>query len=228
MVAMKGTVTVLAALALAGGCGGRQMLDLPAVDGGGAGASGSAGAGTVGAAGMTGGGAMTGVAGSTGSAGSTGTTGVPFKTAGIDLTLAPPTFSMTCDSGIGVVTFFNPCLVGFSLSNSLDPSSPSPHEVECTVANAAQTIAWTFLVVFPPGQNPQQLVLTPTSVGADLNGERAQISNIKGALTFTVVSPTQRAFEGRFTGNVTWIEASGGTVQCKIDTALWGAPGNFG
>jgi hypothetical protein len=50
---------------------------------------------------------------------------------------------------------------------------------------------------------------------------------VTGALALDVVDPSKRAFEGQFTGAVTWIEASGETVQCKIDTPVWGAPGPF-
>ena len=214
MAAISSTVL----LALAGACGGRQMLDLPATDvgaGAGAGASGSAGA--------------VGTAGTIGTAGASGSAGSPFTVGALDLATAPPMFSMTCDSGIGVITFVNPCLIGGKIGGDLtDASSPGPHEIECTIANAAETVAWSFMMIFPPFQNPQSVLpLTPTAVGADLNGQRARISMVTGALTLDIVDPTQRAFEGRFTGAVTWIEASGAMVQCKIDTPVWGAPGPF-
>jgi hypothetical protein len=65
-------------------------------------------------------------------------------------------------------------------------------------------------------------------LGVDLgNGQEARISMVTGALTFLRVDPTNRAFVARFIGAVTWIESSGATFHCKMDTPIWGAPGPF-
>ena len=136
---------------------------------------------------------------------------------------------MTCDSGVGVITFVNPCLVGQVLGGDHDPTVPGPHEVECTVETSAGSVGWSFELIFPPLQNPQTILpLTPTALGVDLgNGEKAGISVVTGALTFSRVDPTNRAFVARFIGVLTWTEPSGATFQCKMDTPIWGAPGPF-
>lgn len=228
MPAMLRSWAFAAALALVASCGGRQMLDLPATTDAAAGASGAVG--RTGSAGMFGGAGETGVAGAAGVAGTSGAAGASAVAVGfIDLTQAPPTFSMTCDSGVGVITFVNPCLVGQVLGGDHDPTSPGPHEVECTVATPAGNVGWSFEVIFPPLQNPQTILpLTPTALGVDLgNGQQARISMVTGALTFSRVDPTNRAFVARFIGGVTWTEPSGATFQCKMDTPVWGAPGPF-
>jgi len=207
------------ALALIASCGGRQILDLPATTGVAAGASG--GIGTTGNAGASGDAGETGVAGAAGS---------PAPTVGfVDLTQAPPTFSMTCDSGVGVITFVNPCLVGYVLDGDRDPTAPGPHEVGCTVATPIGNVGWSFEVLFPPLQNPQTILpLISTASGVDLgNGQQARISMVMGGLTFSHVDPTNRAFVARFIGVVTWTEPSGATFQCQVDTPVWGAPGPF-
>jgi hypothetical protein len=228
MPAMTRTWAFVAALALVAGCGGRQMLDPPATTGAAAGAAGAGGgngnAGTFGAAGETG------VAGASGAAGTAGVVGAPAPAVGlIDLTQAPPTFSMTCDNGVGSITFVNPCLVGWVAGGDQNPMSPGLHEVECTVATPAGNVGWSFEVMFPSLQNPQTILpLTPTASGVDLgNGQQARISMVTGALTFSRVDPTNRAFVARFIGSVTWTEPSGATFQCKMDTPVWGAPGSF-
>jgi hypothetical protein len=204
--AMNRTLAVLAALALIGGCGGRQMLD-PPDDGGGAGTSGAAVGGASGAAGVP---------------------SEPVVMGPIDLTQAPTTFSMKCGNGAGVMTFVNPCLVGYSL-NGGSASGITDHEVECALATPAGSVGWSFLVLLPPTPNPQTFFpITPTAAGVDLgNGEPAQISMVTGALTFSRVDLTNRAFIARFTGDVTWTESSGATVLCTLDTPVWGAPGQF-
>jgi hypothetical protein len=222
MAAMTRTWALAAALALVASCGGRQTLDLPADDDGTAGTSATAGNG--GAAGATA------AAGNSGAAGAFGAAGAMAPAVGfIDLRQAPPTFSMKCDSGVGVITFVNPCLVGQALGGTSDPTSTSAREVECTVATPAGDVGWSFLMIFPPLQNPQTfLPLTPTASVVDLgNGQQARISMVTGALTFSRVDPTNRAFVARFIGGVTWTEPSGATFQCTIDTPVWGAPGGF-
>jgi hypothetical protein len=207
MAAMVRTWALAAAFALVASCGGRQMLDPPATAGAAAGAGGNGGAG-----------------------GSIGAAGAAAPAVGfIDLTQAPPTFSMTCDSGVGVITFVNPCLVGQKIGGDLDPTSPGPHEVECTVATPTGNVGWSFEMIFPPFENPQTILpLTPTALAVDLgNGQAARISMVTGALTLLRVDPTNRAFVGRFIGSVTWTESSGVTFHCKMDTPVWGAPGPF-
>jgi hypothetical protein len=217
---MMNTWAFAAALALVASCGGRQMLDLPATTGAAAGASGAMG--TTGDAGMFGDAGETGVAGASGAAGAPA---VGF----IDLTQAPPTFPMACDGGVGVITFVNPCLVGYVIGGDNDATVPGPHEVECTVETPGGNVGWSFEVIFPPLQNPQTILpLTPTALGVDLgNGQQAHISKVTGGLTFSRVDPTNRAFVARFIGVVTWTEPSGATFQCQVDAPVWGAPGPF-
>ena len=209
--AFWGTFAVFVALGLVSGCGGRQTLDVP----GAAGASDAAG--TLGSAGFA------------GTAVAVGAAGAAAPTVGtIDLSQAPPTISMTCDNGVGVITFVNPCLVGW-LIGAGGPTSTGPHEVECTSETTAGTVGWSFMVIFPPLQNPQPGVpLTPTAVAVDLgDGRQARISKVTGTLTFSRVDPTNRAFVAQLTGDVTWTEPSGATFQCQMDAPIWGGPGPF-
>jgi hypothetical protein len=246
---MKATF-VAAAIALAVGCGGRQMLDLPAADGGagrsggGAGSSGSAGAGSAGTLGDTGSAGAVGVVGSAGTFGDTGgagtfgfagttgtagTTASAYMVAPVDYTSAMPTFSMTCEGDFGDITFVGPCLVGDSLS-SHDPTVPGVHEVECnSVPAQGGGIGWSFLVTLPPVQNPQTLLIVSgtNQFVRTTTGKEARASTISGQLTFYVVDPTNLAFEADFQGVVTWVEPSGDSFQCKLFSTLWGAPGGF-
>jgi hypothetical protein len=247
MAAMRVTLGVLAAFALAAGCGGRQMLDLPAVDGGagspgrngaagsvGTGSAGSVGTGNAGTFGILGAAASSGSVGAAGTIGTTGTgaagfTGSAYMVEPVDLTIATPTFSMSCENG-ATITFVDPCLVGVSLGSAGDPSAQGIHEVECTaVAANGGSVGFSFLATLPPTQNPQNFFsLTPTGLGVALpDGQQARASAISGSLNYYVVDPKNQAFEARFTGLVTWTEPSGATFQCKMDSMIWGAPGGF-
>jgi hypothetical protein len=214
------------------------MLDLPAVDGG-AGRPGSNGAAGAAAGGSAGNGAVgvAGISGTVGAAGSIGTTGTGaagsmgsvYMVEPVDLTIATPTFSMSCPNG-AAITFVDPCLVGGNIGAPSDPSAPGAHEVECTaVAANGGSVALSFLAILPPPQNPQDLLpLTPTGLGVALpDGQQARASAISGTLNYDVVDPTNRAFEARFIGLVTWTEPSGATFQCEMDSMIWGAPGGF-
>jgi hypothetical protein len=215
---MRETLAVLAAVALAGGCGGRQMLDLAPADGGAAGTSG-------GGATTGGNGAATGSAAAGGNAGVGGAGGAPAVGI-IDLTQAPPTFSMSCDETVGTIAIVNPCLIGGKLGGNADPSSPAPHEVECKIGSSGDVV-WSFLVVFPPLQNPQMVALTPTAVDGQVGNDKARVTSVTGSLTFDRVDPTNRAFVAQFSGTVTWLEQSGRTFSCVVFDSIWGAPGPF-
>ena len=108
-------------------------------------------------------------------------------------------------------------------------TSTRVHDVECTVAAPNAVVGWSFLVNFPPLQNPETLLpLTPNAAGVVLgDGRKAAITMIAGALTFSRVDPANRAFVARFTGTVTWTESTGTSFSCAIDAPLWGAPGGF-
>jgi hypothetical protein len=147
----------------------------------------------------------------------------------VDLTIATPTFSMSCENG-ATITFQDPCLVGGNLGSAGDPSAPGGHEVECTaVAANGGSVALSFLAILPPPQNPQTLFFpTGTGLGVTLpDGQGARATAISGNLNYYVVDPKNQAFEARFTGLVTWTEPSGATFQCKMDSMIWGAPGGF-
>jgi len=210
MTVMRVTLSVLAALALGYGCGGRQMLDLPAAGGGGAAPSGAAGA--------------TGGAGSTGTAGAIGGTGgvFPMPMVGpIDFTEAPASFSMYCDGALGQIMFWNPCLVGQGIGNS------PIHEVECTSGSTGQ-IGWSFLVVLPLTQNPETVLpLTPSALAVIGDNVSASITKVDGALTFERVTPDERGFVAGFRGNVTMTDPTGATYSCFVDATIWAAPGGF-
>lgn len=68
----------------------------------------------------------------------------PSKLGPVDFSQAPPTLPMTCDHGVGAVTFDNPCLIGHNLFG--DPSAVGVHEVECTLATTSHPEAWAFLL----------------------------------------------------------------------------------
>jgi hypothetical protein len=193
MVFMRVACVVLAALALTGGCGGRQMLDLPPDPAGGGGAAGNA----------------------------------PVV-GPIDLTQAPPTFAMSCDHGVGTITFHSPCLVGAAIGGDGNPSTFRSHEVECTLATPV-AIAWSFLVILPPPQNPETVLPQTVTAGlVDLgNGQIARMSSFAGALTFSHVDPSNGSFVARFMGTTTWSDARGGTFSCTVDVPVWAAPGGF-
>jgi hypothetical protein len=201
---MRATLALIATLGLAGACGGRQMLDLPATDGGAARASGAAGA--------------TGAAGAPGATGSAGSGVFPMPQIGpIDFTNAPATLSMFCDSDAGQIRFSNPCLVGQGAGTS--------HEVECTISTSTD-VGWSFLVVLPPTQNPETVLpVTPTAVPV---GDRsAHITKIEGALTFERATADYSEFVAGFRGNVTWRDANGRTFTCIVDDTIWAAAGGF-
>jgi len=247
---MRVTLSILAALALAAGCGGRQMLDLPAADGGagspgsngaagratvGTAGTGAVGAGVAGMSGIVGAAGATGILGVAGFVGTTGTgaagfSGSVYMVEPVDLTIATPTFSMSCENG-ATITFQDPCLVGGNLNGpASDPAAQGAHEIECTaVAANGGSVGLSFLTILPPPQNPQSLfLLTPTGLGVALpDGQQARASAISGNLDYYVVDPSNRAFEARFIGLVTWIEPSGATFDCKLDSMIWGAPGGF-
>jgi hypothetical protein len=191
---------LLAVLGLAGACGGRQMLDLPAANGGAGGSSGAAG--TSGGAGTVG-----------GAAGA-----FPMPDVGpIDFTQAPASFSMYCDGRLGEIKFWNPCLVGRG----------PVHEVECSSGSTGE-IGWSFLVILPITQNPETVLpVTPSALAVIGDSVTATISKIDGALTFERVNPDQSGFVAGFRGNVTMTDSTGMTYSCVVDATIWAAPGDF-
>jgi hypothetical protein len=108
------------------------------------------------------------------------------------------------------------------------------HEVECTLAAAGHPITWTFLL--PLGQvigQPTKPISFPLPPGGipgrsiSVDGTLASVSGFAGAITFSRVDPTNRAFVARLKGTMTWTEQSGSTFSCQIDSPFWGAPGGF-
>jgi len=160
-------------------------------------------------------------------AGGAGGASAPTLTIGpVDLTQAPAQLTMSCDGGVGMITIDNPCLVGHSLEpNALETG---PHEIECTLAASVHPIVWSFELFIPVTQNPVTVLPeTPSGLLVDVGGRQARVSRATGAMTFTRVDPSNRAFVARFDGSVTWTEPSGATFSCSVDGPLWGAPGGF-
>src|ERR1700690_1534629 len=86
----------------------------------------------------------------------------------VDLTQAPATLSMTCDHGIGTITFVDPCLVGHNLADP-NGSGPGFPGVGFWLAGSAATDpgqwAWAFLLPLAQlAQNPNK----PLVFGSDL------------------------------------------------------------
>jgi hypothetical protein len=171
--------------------------------------------------------------------GATPTTGtVDDRLGPVDLTQAPATLAMTCDSGASP-SFAMPCLIGLDLvgpNAGSDPNAAGIHATECRLAQPDQPLAWSFLFPLADARaNPSKVLEAPTGLptvsgGAEaimLQGESATMSSLTGDLTFTRVDPAARAFIGAFKGTVVWTGASGAQTTCQIDGPFWGAPGNF-
>src|SRR5450432_323831 len=156
---------------------------------------------------------------------STGATGV--ATIGpVDLTQAPPTLPMTCDSGVGTIAFDDPCLVGSDLSGA--PASVGIHEVECTFSSAGHPIAWAFLLPLAQiASDPDQPLtfpapMTPSSGQVvDVAGQQARVFSVAGSLTFSRVDPPGRAFSAHFQGTITWVGVAGSMFTCAVDAPLF-------
>jgi hypothetical protein len=151
----------------------------------------------------------------------------------IDLSQAPATLGMTCGAGVGALAFEMPCLVGMNLGGQ---ASPGWHVTECRMAQSGTPIVWSFILPLQTvARNPGTVIHFPGDVpspppapGAiDLGGESARVSSVTGALTFSRVDPTGRAFIGVFSGTVVWKTTSGAETSCTLDGPFWGAPGGF-
>jgi len=163
----------------------------------------------------------------------TGATGV--ATIGpVDLTQAPPTLPMTCDSGEGTISFDNPCLVGMNVAG--DPATPGFHEVECRFTAAGHPIAWAFLlplaqVAAAPDEPlvlPDGALMTPSSGQlVVVNGKQARVLNVEGTVRFFRIDPVGRAFSALLQGTITWVIPTSSMFTCTVDAPFWGAPGNF-
>jgi hypothetical protein len=150
----------------------------------------------------------------------------------IDLTQAPAELAMTCDDGIGTLAFDNPCLVGQNLGGG--GSGIGGHEVECTLATAGHPITWSFLLplsqVIAQPTEPISFPLPPGAIAGrpiSVAGMSASVSGFVGAITFSRVDTTNRAFIAQLKGTMTWTEQSGSRFSCQIDSPFWGAPGAF-
>ncbi len=152
----------------------------------------------------------------------------------VDLAEAPATLTMTCGAGSSVALEM-PCLIGLDLSGQ-DPNGTGVHATECREASADRPLVWSFL--FPlasaranpstPLQAPADL---PTVAGPgqpiDLAGDSVTMSSVTGALTFSRVDPSVRAFAGTFKGTIVWADQSGAQTSCQVDGPFWGGPGDF-
>jgi hypothetical protein len=153
----------------------------------------------------------------------------------VDLTQAPPTLPMTCDSGVGMLAFDNPCLVGMNVAG--DPSKPGFHEVECRLTAAGHPIAWAFLLPLAqlaatpdePLVLPTDAPMTPSSGQlVDVAGLlKARVLGVAGTVTFSRIDPEGRAFSARLQGTITWVMLGGSMFTCAVDAPFWGAPGSF-
>jgi hypothetical protein len=151
----------------------------------------------------------------------------------VDLTQAPAELPTTCDHGIGLVAFDNPCLVGFNLAGQMGVGA---HEVECTLAVAGNPIAWSFILPLSQiaAQPDQPLIFpngSPITPSANkhipISGKPAGVSSVTGTVTFSRLDPPGRAFVARFVGTMIWTQDSGLTFSCAVDAPFWGAPGGF-
>jgi hypothetical protein len=152
----------------------------------------------------------------------------------VDLTQAPAELPTTCDHGIGLVAFDNPCLVGFNLGGA--PATTGVHVVECTLAVAGHPIAWSFILPLAQlAAEPDKPLTFPKDFPAGppgnqpigIGGQPAGLSGVTGTVTFSRVDPTGRAFVARLVGTMTWTQGSGSKVSCAVDAPFWGAPGSF-
>jgi hypothetical protein len=164
-----------------------------------------------------------------------GATDLAARIGPIDLTQAPATLELTCDADVGRVAFKLPCLVGMDVTSG--HSGPGLHDVECRLLEGKAPVVWSFLLPLAALANdPSQVLHTPGDLPAvptdgssiDLGGQPAQLSSIKGALSFSRIDPEGRAFAGAFAGQAVWkVTASGREITCDLDGPLWGAPGDF-
>jgi hypothetical protein len=154
----------------------------------------------------------------------------------VDLTQAPAEIATTCDHGVGTITFVNPCLVGHNLGGGSDVGF---HVVECSLTTSQDPHAWAWSFMLPlvevaktpdrPLMFPGDLPPLPASNDPEVVGGRAaHLSSVTGAVTFSRVDPTARAFIGRLKATMTWKDdSSGATFSCDADAPFWGAPGGF-
>jgi hypothetical protein len=152
----------------------------------------------------------------------------------VDVAAAPATLAMTCGSGVSVALQM-PCLIGLDLAGR-DVNGTGVHTTECRLAAPDQPLAWPFLLPLAdvranpsaPLEAPADLpTVTGSGEAIDLAGDSVRLSGVTGALTFSRVDPTARAFIGTFSGTLVWIDQAGAQTSCQVDGPLWGAPGDF-
>jgi hypothetical protein len=137
-----------------------------------------------------------------------------------------PPILLSCDNGVGTIALDNPCLVGHALN--ANGSEAGPHAVECRLSASSHPVAWSFVLSLPTTQNPVTgFPPVPGVPPVDVGGRRATVTNVAGALMFSLVDPSNRAFVARFTGVITWTDTAGATFSCSVDAPLAGAPGAF-
>jgi hypothetical protein len=150
----------------------------------------------------------------------------------VDLTQAPAQLPLSCDQGIGALAFDNPCLVGTNLSGG---GGTGFHETECRFHGMGDPVAWSFVLPLSEiAQNPDHPLSfpsdfppTPTAMAVDVDGQQAAVAHVAGAVTFSRVDPTARAFSAWFKGTISWTGTTAAAFTCVVDAPFWGAPGGF-